>query len=270
MSQPDVGATPSTAPIISLVDLRKSFAAHEVLKGISADIPRQSVTSIIGASGSGKSTLLRCINRMEVPTSGRVLLDGEEVGFVTGSRGERLPAPIRVLASQRAEMGMVFQQFNLWPHMTVLQNVMEALLRVRRTPSREARQTAEHFLERVGMQEFANRYPARLSGGQQQRVAIARALAMKPKVMLFDEATSSLDPELTNEVLRTMQSLAEEGMTMIIVTHEMAFAREVSNRVLFLHQGLVEADGPPSEIFDEPASPHLRKFLSTVLFGGVR
>ncbi|WP_205648721.1 amino acid ABC transporter ATP-binding protein [Acuticoccus kandeliae] len=264
-------ASPSPAaspPLLQIRNLSKSFGDLLVLDDISLDVPRSSVTTLIGASGSGKSTLLRCINRMEIPSSGEVLLDGDEVGTMQGRREGRVPASAAALSAQRAEMGMVFQHFNLWPHMTALGNVMVALRRVRRMSRATARETAEHFLDRVGMLEHARRFPARLSGGQQQRVAIARALAMRPRLMLFDEATSSLDPELTHEVLLTMQALADEGMTMMIVTHEMAFARAVSDRIVFLHKGRLEVDGPPETVFGGAGNANLERFLRTVQFGG--
>jgi len=246
-------------PLVVVTGVEKHYGDFHALKSIDLTVNRGEVVVIIGPSGSGKSTLCRTINRLETITSGTITIDGKE-----------LPKEGKALAALRADVGMVFQSFNLFSHLTILENVTLGPIKVKKMKKADAEAEAKVLLERVGVGHQASKLPGQLSGGQQQRVAIARALAMKPKVMLFDEATSSLDPELTNEVLRTMQSLAEEGMTMIIVTHEMAFAREVSNRVLFLHQGLVEADGPPSEIFDEPASPHLRKFLSTVLFGGVR
>lgn len=247
-------------PIISIQNLQKSFGLVPVLKDISVDFAKGTVTSVLGASGSGKSTMLRCINHLETPTSGHIFLDGKEIGFSLDEKGRRKPATTRDIAAQRAEIGMVFQQFNLWPHLDVMQNVMEAPLRVRRLDKKEARELATELLERVGMASYMERYPARLSGGQQQRVAIARALAMKPKVMLFDEATSSLDPEMTGEVLNTMKDLASAGMTMIVVTHEMNFAREVSSRVIFLHEGVVVEDGTPAEVFGAPKSEQFLRF----------
>ncbi len=238
--------------MLSVRDLHKSFRDLAVLRGISLDIAAGSVVSVIGASGSGKSTFLRCINGLETPTSGHILLQGERIGH--GAQAARL----------RARLGMVFQQFNLWPHMTVLGNVIEAPLRVRRMRRAEAVALGRRFLAKVDLLDKQNEYPARLSGGQQQRVAIARALAMEPSVMLFDEATSSLDPELTNEVLGVIRSLAHDGTTMVLVTHEMGFAREVSDRVVFLHQGLVEEDGPPAQVFGDPRSARCRQFLAAV------
>ncbi len=251
------------APSIRVLDLHKKFAALEVLKGISFDVQRGSVVSMIGASGSGKSTLLRCINHLETPTSGDVLIDGESLCYQDGRPGK--PRSLAEINRIRRDLGMVFQQFNLWPHMTVLENVVEAPRHVRGMPRKQALEAGRAALQRVHMLEKADVYPARLSGGQQQRVAIARALAMGPKVMLFDEATSSLDPELTDEVLAVMRDLARDGTTMIVVTHEMAFAREVSDHVMFLHNGLVEEQGPPAQLFNQPASERLQQFLKKSL-----
>ncbi len=247
----------SSLPAIRVVDMTKYFGSVPVLRGISFELERGTVLSIIGASGSGKSTFLRCLNYLEQPTAGEIWIGGQAMHF-----GERHALPPAQFARVRAEIGMVFQQFNLWPHMTVVQNVMEALLRVRKLPVNEARARAERYLAKVNMLDAARRYPAKLSGGQQQRVAIARALAMEPEIMLFDEATSSLDPELTAEVLDVMRALADDGMTMVVVTHEMGFARDVSDRVIFLHQGMIEEDGPPSVVFAEPRSDRCRQFLS--------
>ncbi|MEO7853801.1 MAG: amino acid ABC transporter ATP-binding protein [Rubrivivax sp.] len=254
-AKPDPQA--ASAPCIRVVDVRKQFGALEVLCGVSFDVHRGTVQSIIGASGSGKSTLLRCINRLETPSAGDVLIEGESVCQRDGK--PRSSADVNRI---RRDLGMVFQQFNLWPHMTALQNVMEAPRHVRGLSSREARKIAEGCLARVHVEDKADVYPARLSGGQQQRVAIARALAMQPTVMLFDEPTSSLDPELTEEVLAVMRELAHDGTTMIVVTHEMAFAREVSDHVMFLHNGRVEEEGPPKALFESPRSERLQQFLS--------
>nr|WP_232062326.1 amino acid ABC transporter ATP-binding protein [Variovorax sp. PBS-H4] len=240
-----------------VVGLRKHFGALEVLKGVSLDVHRGTVLSMIGASGSGKSTLLRCINRLETPSAGDVLIEGESLCVRNGK-----PRSVADVNRIRRELGMVFQQFNLWPHMTVMENVTEAPRHVRGLSREAARNIATACLQRVHMLDKADAYPARLSGGQQQRVAIARALAMQPKVMLFDEATSSLDPELTEEVLAVMRDLASDGTTMIVVTHEMAFAREVSDHVMFLHNGLVEEQGAPADLFGRPQSERLRQFLS--------
>ena len=258
------------APSIRVIDLHKKFAALEVLKGVSFDVQRGTVVSMIGASGSGKSTLLRCINHLETPTSGDVLIEGASLCYQPTPSGQpgvqegkpRKPRSLAEINRIRRDLGMVFQQFNLWPHMTVLENVIEAPRHVRGMAKKEAWEVARAALERVHMLEKAEVYPARLSGGQQQRVAIARALAMQPKVMLFDEATSSLDPELTDEVLAVMRDLARDGTTMIVVTHEMAFAREVSDHVMFLHNGLIEEQGAPAELFDNPQSDRLKQFLN--------
>jgi len=258
-----MGADPSVA--IRVVGLKKSFGDVAVLHGISFDLPRGQVLSIIGASGSGKSTLLRCLNYLERPSAGAIWIAGHQLTFDANGEGARHSLSTAQIARVRAEVGMVFQQFNLWPHMTVVQNVMEALIQVRKLNSKEARNRAEHYLAKVNMLDAAARYPARLSGGQQQRVAIARALAMEPQIMLFDEATSSLDPELTAEVLAVMRLLARDGTTMVVVTHEMAFAREVSDRVMFLHDGLIEEDGVPSVVFSNPGSNRCRQFLSKFL-----
>jgi ABC-type polar amino acid transport system ATPase subunit len=242
-------------PAIRVVEMTKYFGSVPVLRGISFDLERGKVLSIVGASGSGKSTLLRCLNYLEQPTSGEIWMGGQKMSF-----GDH-----KNVARVRAEVGMVFQQFNLWPHMTVVQNVMEALLRVRKLSAAEARARAERYLAKVNMLDATGRYPAKLSGGQQQRVAIARALAMEPRIILFDEATSSLDPELTAEVLDVMRTLALDGMTMVVVTHEMGFARDVSDRVMFLHAGVIEEDGPPSMVFANPRSERCRQFLSKYL-----
>jgi ABC-type histidine transport system ATPase subunit len=244
-------------PAIRVVDLRKSFGTLEVLRGVSFDVHRGNVVSMIGASGSGKSTLLRCINRLETPSAGEVFIDGEPMGRTNGK-----DRPLSEINRMRRDLGMVFQQFNLWPHMTVLGNVIEAPIRVLGLKRRDATALGEECLARVHLSEKAKEYPARLSGGQQQRVAIARALAMRPKAMLFDEPTSSLDPELTDEVLAVMRELASAGTTMIVVTHEMGFARDASHRVLFLHNGQIEEDGPPAQIFGNPRSDRCRQFLS--------
>jgi ABC-type histidine transport system ATPase subunit len=248
----------SSLPAIRVVDVRKSFGPLEVLKGVSFEVLRGSVVSMIGASGSGKSTLLRCINHLETPSAGEIYIDGKPMGLDERKRPRSLSEVNRL----RRDLGMVFQQFNLWPHMTVLGNVVEAPRRVRGMQRREAEELGLECLRRVQLADKAAEYPARLSGGQQQRVAIARALAMRPKAMLFDEPTSSLDPELTDEVLAVMRDLARDGTTMIVVTHEMAFAREVSDRVLFLHNGLIEEEGPPEVVFGAPRSERCRQFLS--------
>jgi len=249
-------------PAIRVVDLHKRFGALEVLRGVSFDVHRGSVVSIIGASGSGKSTLLRCINHLETPSGGEVYIEGEPMGSRREPDGSTRPRPLAEINRMRRELGMVFQQFNLWPHMTALGNVIEAPMRVRGLSRREAAALGAECLARVHLSEKAKEYPARLSGGQQQRVAIARALAMRPKAMLFDEPTSSLDPELTVEVLAVMRELAADGTTMIVVTHEMGFARDASNRVVFLHNGQIEEEGPAEQVLGNPRSERCRQFLS--------
>ena len=240
----------SANPYIVCKDVRKAFGSHEVLKGVSTVFRTGEVTVIIGASGSGKSTLLRAINRLEPHDSGSITIAGVEV-----------TDDPRTLQLQRSEVGMVFQQFNLFGHMTVLDNVTLAPRRIRHTSRREANDKAMALLKRVGMQDHAHKYPWQLSGGQQQRVAIARALAMAPKVMLFDEPTSALDPEMVQEVLDVMRELARGGMTMIVVTHEMGFAREVADRVMFFDQGCIAHDAPPAEFFSNPANDRIRSFI---------
>jgi octopine/nopaline transport system ATP-binding protein len=251
--------------IIQVRDLRKSFGLSEVLRGITLDVSAGSVLSIIGASGSGKSTFLRCLNYLERPTSGDIVIDGEAIG-PSSAGGKRISgASPKDIARMRMKLGMVFQQFNLWPHMTVLGNVTEALVQVKRMPRKEATELGRRFLAKVNLLDKRDEYPAKLSGGQQQRVAIARALAMQPKVMLFDEATSSLDPELTGEVLEVMRDLAREGMTMLVVTHEMGFARDASDRVIFLHEGKIEEDGTAAQVFGAPSSERCQRFISSAL-----
>lgn len=249
------------AVAVSVKDLKKSFGPLEVLKGISLDAHEGDVISILGSSGSGKSTMLRCINMLEVPDSGEISVGGET--FALRKAGHRTePADRRQVDRIREHIGMVFQSFNLWSHMTILENVIEAPVHVQKRSRPECIAEAEALLERVGISDKRNFYPAHLSGGQQQRAAIARALAQRPRVMLFDEPTSALDPELVGEVLKVMRSLAEEGRTMLVVTHEMAFARDVSNKVVFLHKGLVEEAGAPQELFAHPRSERFRQFLN--------
>lgn len=254
--------TVSARTMIEVDRLHKRFGNIEVLKGVSLTAREGEVISLIGASGSGKSTLLRCINMLEVPDQGRILVDGESIHLNHTRPGAPLVSDAKQLVRIRSSLGMVFQNFNLWPHRTVLENLIEAPTQVLRESRAEATERAEALLERVGLAAKRNEYPAFLSGGQQQRVAIARALAMRPKVMLFDEPTSALDPELVGEVLRVIRSLAEEGRTMILVTHEMAFARDVSSRVAFLHQGLIEETGSPDEVFVHPRSERCRQFVN--------
>lgn len=251
------------APPVALAarGIRKRFGAVEVLKGLTIEAKTGDVISMIGASGSGKSTFLRCLNLLERPTAGEIDFAGETLRLVPGRDGDLEAADAGQLRRLRSGVAMVFQQFNLWAHMTALENVIEAPIQVQGLARAEAISRAEHYLERVGVAHRKDAYPAFLSGGEQQRVAIARALAMEPKVMLFDEPTSALDPELVGEVLRVMRGLAEEGRTMIVVTHEMSFARDVSNRAVFLHQGLIEEDGQPADVFQHPKSPRLAAFL---------
>ncbi|RQR32775.1 ATP-binding cassette domain-containing protein [Burkholderia sp. Bp9143] len=254
----------TAAPVaLSVKNIHKSFGDHHVLKGISLDAHEGDVISILGASGSGKSTFLRCLNLLETPDDGSVALAGEELKMKRARDGKLHPSDRRQVDRIRSQLGMVFQNFNLWSHMTVLDNLVEGPLRVQKRSRAEAVEEAEALLARVGLADKRGYYPAHLSGGQQQRVAIARALAMHPKVMLFDEPTSALDPELVGEVLRVMRSLAEEGRTMLVVTHEMGFARHVSNRVMFLHQGEVDSDGPPDALFGGQCSERFRQFVSS-------
>ena len=252
----------SAPAALKIKDLHKSFGSHEVIKGISLEAQKGEVIAILGASGSGKSTFLRCINLLETPNSGEVWLRGEQMRMTKNRRGEIVPADLRQVEGMRARLAMVFQGFNLWSHMTVMDNIMEGPLYVQGISKTEARGKAEALLAKVGLSDRADYYPAHLSGGQQQRVAIARALAMDPDVMLFDEPTSAQDPELVGEVLGVMRDLAEEGRTMLVVTHEMGFARDVSTRTVFLHQGEVCEAGPPAELFSNPQTPEFQAFLS--------
>jgi len=247
---------------LEVKDLHKRYGSHEVLKGVSLAAKAGDVISIIGSSGSGKSTFLRCINLLEQPHAGQILLNGEALKLVPGKNGALRAADDKQLQRLRSRLAMVFQHFNLWAHMNVLENVMEAPVHVLGMSKAEARDKAEHYLQKVGVAHRKDAYPAHMSGGEQQRVAIARALAMEPEVMLFDEPTSALDPELVGDVLKVMRDLAGEGRTMVVVTHEMGFAREVSNQLLFLHQGLVEEQGDPREVLSNPQSQRLQQFLS--------
>ena len=249
-------------PTLVASDIHKTFGGLEVLKGVSIAANEGDVISILGASGSGKSTFLRCINLLETPDSGEVTVAGEKILMRRRRDGHMEPADRRQVDRIRSELGMVFQSFNLWSHMTVLQNLIEAPVHVQKRPRAQCIEEAEALLLKVGIADKRDHYPAHLSGGQQQRAAIARALAMRPKVMLFDEPTSALDPELVGEVLRVMRALAEEGRTMLVVTHEMSFARNVSNRVMFLHQGRVEAEGPPAELFGGAKSERFARFIA--------
>lgn len=250
--------------LVRLRGVRKRFASLEVLKGIDMDVREGEVTCLLGPSGSGKSTLLRCINHLESINGGKIVVDGELVGY-REKNGELYEMHPRQVAKQRRKIGMVFQRFNLFPHKTALENIMEAPIGVARQPRSLVRQEARQLLERVGLVEWANHYPAQLSGGQQQRIAIARALAMKPKIMLFDEPTSALDPELVGDVLEVMRDLAREGTTMVVVTHEIGFARSAADTVVFMDEGVVIESGAPEEIFDNPQHERTRGFLQSVL-----
>ncbi len=248
---------------LELTDIHKSYGDHEVLKGVSLSANDGDVISILGSSGSGKSTLLRCINLLEQPNSGKIVVGGEELVLKTAKNGALEAANRKQLEQMRSRIGFVFQQFNLWPHKTILQNIVEAPTQVLGLPKDEVTANAQELLRKVGLAHKQDAYPGNLSGGQQQRVAIARTLAMDPQVLLFDEPTSALDPELVNEVLSVMRELAEEGRTMLIVTHEMRFARDVSSQVVFLHQGQVEEMGPPEQLFDNPESVRVQEFMSS-------
>lgn len=243
-----------TSPAIEVSELRKSFGDNEVIKGINFEVAHGEVISLIGPSGSGKSTILRMLNRLENPTAGRVVIEGTDI-----------TDPATNLNAVRQHIGMVFQHFNLFPNMTVIENVMLAPVELKKKSSKDARDSAMRLLERVGLEDKADERPHKLSGGQKQRVAIARALAMEPQIMLFDEATSALDPEMVGEVLQVIRDLAKEGMTMILVTHEMGFAREVCDRVFFLADGELVESGPPEEVFDKPEHQRTQDFLAKVL-----
>lgn len=254
--------TEAVKPMLRIKELHKSYGDLHVLKNVALDVYPGEVVSIIGASGSGKSTFLRCLNVMEMPQQGFMEFQDFSFDFRDGARAQPTTDQLRAL---RAQIGMVFQSYNLWPHKTVLQNVIEAPMRVLKIPKAQAIKEGDALLTKVGLFEKRDQYPGKLSGGQQQRVAIARALAMKPKVMLFDEATSALDPELVGEVLALIASLAAEGMTMLLVTHEIAFARDVATRVLYFDQGCIAEDGPPEEVLRNPKNERLRQFLKRIL-----
>ena len=254
----------SDVPALNIKNLHKTFGQNQVLKGISLQAHKGDVVSIIGSSGSGKSTFLRCINLLETPTAGEIWVNGELIEMKSDRQGEAVVANDKQVQRIRSRLAMVFQGFNLWSHMTVLENVIEAPIHVLGVPKSQAIENAELILNRVGLYDRKDYYPGHLSGGQQQRAAIARALAVEPEVMLFDEPTSALDPELVGEVLGVMRDLAQEGRTMLVVTHEMAFARDVSNHVMFLHQGLVEEQGDPASIFSNPESERLKQFISSI------
>ena len=247
---------------LQIDDIHKRFGNNEVLRGVSLSAKAGDVIAIIGSSGSGKSTLLRCINLLERPNAGRITVAGQELMLVPDKNGELSARDPKQLQALRTKLAMVFQHFNLWAHMTVLQNIIEAPVHVLGISREQAVQTARRYLQRVDLVGMEDRYPSHLSGGQQQRVAIARALAVEPEVMLFDEPTSALDPELVTEVLRVMQTLAQEGRTMVVVTHEMGFAREVANQLIFLHKGQIEEQGAPREVLAAPKSERLGQFLS--------
>nr|WP_277870614.1 amino acid ABC transporter ATP-binding protein [Cryobacterium sp. TMT1-2-1] len=264
MSDATTPSAAARAPMVLADRVSKSFGSNEVLKSISLEVKHGEVMCLVGPSGSGKSTFLRCINHLEVVNSGRLMVDGDLIGYrETGGKLYEL-AP-KDAARQRRDIGMVFQRFNLFPHMTALENVMEAPLRVKKVAKARVEQDARALLARVGLADRADYYPAHLSGGQQQRVAIARALAMEPKLMLFDEPTSALDPELVGEVLDVMKGLAKEGMTMIVVTHEMGFAREVADSLVFMDGGVVVESGDPDEVLSNPQHRRTQAFLSKVL-----
>ena len=250
---------------LEIRNLKKSFGKLEVIRGLSLTAKKGEVICIIGSSGSGKSTLLRCVNLLETPDSGEVYVNGELLKMKKDKNGKLIPVEKNQVDRIRSKLGMVFQSFNLWSHMTVLQNVIEAPVHVQKVNKELAKKNGYLLLEKVGIAEKADQYPSSLSGGQQQRTAIARALAMEPDIMLFDEPTSSLDPELVGEVLKVMKSLAEEGRTMIVVTHEMGFAKEVSSKVIFLDQGRIEEEGTPSNFFNKPQTVRLKRFLATNL-----
>ncbi|RBC00969.1 amino acid ABC transporter ATP-binding protein [Pseudomonas sp. MWU12-2115] len=251
--------------IIEALNIHKSFGDLQILKGISLQVRRGEVVVLIGASGSGKTTFIRCINLLEDIQAGEIRVSGRPMGYRTRADGSLVRDSERSIARQRRDIGMVFQRFNLFPHMTALENIIEAPIQVLGVPRQAALEQAQALLKRVGLADKASHYPSMLSGGQQQRVAIARALAMKPQAMLFDEPTSALDPETVGEVLQVMKELAEEGMTMVVVTHEMGFAREVADRVVVLDQGELIEQGPPEQIFSRPTHPRTQAFLSRVL-----
>ncbi|WP_321340830.1 ATP-binding cassette domain-containing protein [uncultured Cohaesibacter sp.] len=255
-------ASQNSSVAVSLTDLHKYFGDLEVLKGVTMKAHEGEVVSILGSSGSGKSTMLRCINMLETPTSGTVTVGEETIKLVTDRKGVVKPADRKQVDRLRTRVGMVFQSFNLWSHKTILENVIEAPIHVQGRDRTDCIEEAKDILAKVGIADKCDFYPSHLSGGQQQRAAIARALAQHPDVLLFDEPTSALDPELVGEVLRVMRSLAEEGRTMLVVTHEMSFARDVSNRVVFLHQGQIDAEGSPEALFNDMSNERFQKFIA--------
>jgi len=261
-----IGGAPAPAGdvVVEATDVQKYFGRLHVLKGVNLTVKRRETVVVIGASGSGKTTFLRCINHLEKIQSGRIVVNGHLIGY-RETDGKLVEDRERNIARQRMDIGMVFQRFNLFPHMTALENIMEAPIRVRGVPEADARATAEALLERVGLALKRDAFPAQLSGGQQQRVAIARALAMKPALMLFDEPTSALDPEMIGEVLDVMEELAHEGMTMVVVSHEMGFARVAADRVVFMDDGVILEEGEPATLFDSPQNPRTKEFLSKIL-----
>jgi polar amino acid transport system ATP-binding protein len=261
---PAAGTDPSVVqqrPMLAMSGIAKRFGTHQVLKGVSLTVAKGEAVVVIGPSGSGKTTLLRCINLLEDYEDGVVAVDGEPIGYTVDARGHRHRMAERELAAARENVGIVFQSYNLFPHMTVLQNIVAAPIRVKGIPRAKAEARARDLLATVGLKDKEQAYPVRLSGGQQQRVAIARALAMDPKIMLFDEVTSALDPELVGEVLAAMQQLARDGMTMIVVTHEMSFARDVADRIVFMDGGTIVEEGKPEQMFTDPRTERVRQFL---------
>ncbi|WP_295513836.1 amino acid ABC transporter ATP-binding protein [uncultured Pseudomonas sp.] len=257
--------TTTQEPVIQALEVHKAFGELDILKGVTLEVRRGEVVVLIGASGSGKTTFIRCLNHLEDIQGGTIRVNGELMGFRERANGSRVRDSERNIARRRRDIGMVFQRFNLFPHMTVLENIIEAPIQVLGVARAAAVEQARALLARVRLSDKADHYPVQLSGGQQQRVAIARALAMKPQAMLFDEPTSALDPETVGEVLQVMKELAEDGMTMVVVTHEMGFAREVADRVVVLHQGELIEEGPPAQVFGNPTHPRTREFLSRVL-----
>lgn len=253
-----------TTPMISAQNVHKSFGQFEVLKGIDLEVQPGEVACLLGPSGSGKSTFLRCVNHLDKATAGRLYVDGELIGY-REKNGILYEISEKQAAKQRSDIGMVFQSFNLFPHRTVVENIIEAPMQVKKVPEDKARKRAMELLDEVGLAAKADNYPVQLSGGQQQRVAIARAVAMDPKLMLFDEPTSALDPELVGEVLRVMKDLAAQGMTMLVVTHEMGFAREVADKIFFMDGGVVLESGTPAEVLENPQQPRTKEFLSSLL-----
>lgn len=253
-----------TTPMISAQNVHKSFGQFEVLKGIDLEVQPGEVACLLGPSGSGKSTFLRCVNHLDKATAGRLYVDGELIGY-REKNGILYEISEKQAAQQRSDIGMVFQSFNLFPHRTVIENIIEAPMQVKKVPEDKARKRAMELLDEVGLAAKADNFPVQLSGGQQQRVAIARAVAMDPKLMLFDEPTSALDPELVGEVLRVMKDLAAQGMTMLVVTHEMGFAREVADKIFFMDGGVVLEAGTPAEVLENPQQPRTKEFLSSLL-----